>query len=57
MDNKEYLTNVKVFYKNGGHKYMNLFSKSRYKLGIDWGTIVGCRKMNWLEKFIFRNCL
>lgn len=54
---KSYLFNVKVFYSKGGHKYANLFDKTMYDMGIELGTITGYRKMNRLEKFIFRNCL
>lgn len=55
--NKEYLFNVKVFYKRGGYKYANLFDKNMYDMGIKLGSITGYRKMNKLEKFLFRNCL
>ena len=49
--------NVKILYKNGGHKYAHIFKVKDYELGRQWGTIVGFRKMNFIEKFVFRNCL
>lgn len=54
---KEYLFNVKIFYSNGRHKYANLFEKDWYDMGVMVGTILGYRKMNRLERFIFRNYL
>jgi len=54
---KEYLFNVKVLYRKGGHKYANLFDKNMYDMGIELGTITGYRKMNKIERFLFRNCL
>lgn len=54
---KEYLFNVKVFYRSGGYKYANLFDKDMYNMGIQLGSIAGHRKMNKLEKFLFKNCM
>ncbi|MDF2841781.1 MAG: hypothetical protein K0R00_207 [Herbinix sp.] len=48
---------VKIIYKDGGHKYANIFSEKDYYLGISLGTIVGYKEMNCIERFIFRNCL
>lgn len=56
-DRKDYMFNIKIFYRTGGHLYANLFNKSDYDFGIKLGTITGYRKMNKIEKFIFRNCL
>ena len=49
--------NVKIFYNNGGHKYANIMKEEMYNLGKKYGSIIGCRKMNTIEKFIFRNCM
>lgn len=52
-----YMFHVKILYRDGGHKYANIFKEKDYKMGTDLGTIINCRKMNFMEKFIFRNCL
>jgi len=54
---KEYMFHVKIFYHNGKHKYANLLEKKHYDFGVMVGSIVGHRPMNWLERFVFRNCL
>lgn len=54
---KDCLFNVKIFYRNGSHKYANIFPKKYYNLGVKIGSIIGYRKMKWYEKIIFRNCL
>ena len=51
-----YMFNVKIYYSSGRHKYANLFELKQYELGIKLGTIKGCRRMNFIERFIFRNC-
>lgn len=56
-NNRDYLFNVKIFYRNGGHKYANIFPREDYDLGIKIGSITGYRKMKWYEKIIFKNCL
>ena len=48
---------VKIYYKNNSHKYANLFETKEYELGKQIGSIVKYRRMNWLERFIFRNCM
>ena len=52
----KYLFGIKIFYSDGGHKYANLFDVFSLKLGMNIGTILGYRKMNFIERFIFRNC-
>lgn len=52
-----YLHKVKIFYKNGMHKYANLFKISDYDMGKKIGSIIGYRRMNFIEEFLFRNCL
>ncbi len=54
---KGYMFNVKIFYKDGKHKYANVFNARHYKNGVELGTIVGYRRMNFIERFHFRNCL
>lgn len=48
---------VKVFYKDGKHRYANLFSVKNYELGLKLGSIKGYRHMNFIEKMLFKNCL
>lgn len=52
-----YLHKVKIFYRNSSHKYANLFKISDYDMGKKIGSIVRYRHMNFIEKFLFRNCL
>lgn len=54
---KGYLYKIKLYYSNGRHKYANLFDVKKYEAGKRIGSIVGYRRMNILERFIFRNCL
>lgn len=56
MANK-YMMHVKIYYCNGKYRYANLFKTSCYEYGIKCGSIIGYRKMNCIEKFIFRNCM
>lgn len=54
---KGYLYKVKIFYKSGRIKYANLFDRKKYEMGTEIGSIIGYRRMNVIERFIFRNCL
>lgn len=54
---KGYLYKVKLYYSNGRHKYANLFKISDYEMGTKIGSIVKYKKMNFFERFIFRNCM
>ena len=56
-DKNKYLCCVKIFYKNGKHIYANVFKREYFDSGIKLGTIMGYRKMNMIERFIFRSCL
>ena len=48
---------VKILYQGGKHMYANVFSEKNYELGIRLGKIIGYKKMNCIQRFIFRNCL
>lgn len=48
---------VRISYSNGKHLYANIFPLKKYEQGVKLNTIKGYRKMNRLERFIFKNCL
>lgn len=52
----KYMYKVKIYYKKTGHLYANMFETLHLEFGMRIGSIIGWRKMNTLEKFIFRNC-
>ena len=54
---ENYMFHVKIYYSNGRHRYANLLELKYYDFGIKLGIIKGCRKMNFIERFIFRNCM
>ena len=54
---KDYMVHIKIYYRNGGHKYANIFKTKDYEFGRQIGSITGYRHMNLLERFIFRNCI
>jgi len=55
--NNGFLYKVKIFYSNGEYKYANFFDINDYNLGIKFGTILKYRKMNFIEKLLFKNCI
>lgn len=47
--------NFKVIYTNRKVKYFEEFSKEYLLAGLNLGTIAGFRKMNIVEKLLFKN--
>lgn len=57
IPNIKYLFEVKIYYKDGDYRYAHMIKSDHLGAGIEIGTILGYRKMNFIERFIFRNCL
>ena len=53
----KYLHEVKIYYSDGDYRYAPMIRTGPLKACIKIGTILGYRKMNFIERFIFRKCL
>lgn len=53
----KYLHEVKIYYSDGDYRYAPMIRTGHLKACIKIGTILGYRKMNFIEQFIFRKCL
>ena len=53
----KYLHKVKIYYSDGDYRYAPMIRTGHLKAWIKICTILGYRKMNFIEQFIFRKCL